>query len=65
MPAMNGIEATKTIQDPRLANLPIMAMTANAFDEDRKEAFNAGMNGHIAKPIDTEKLFELLKEILK
>ena len=68
MPIMNGYEAARQIRamkDSAYVNIPIIAMTANAFDEDRKEAFNAGMNGHIAKPIDTEKLFELLKEILK
>ena len=68
MPIMNGYEATKSIRDlnnPELANIPIIAMTANAFDEDRKAALDAGMNGHIAKPIDIEKLLETLNNILK
>ncbi len=68
MPIMNGHEATRQIRalgNEELANLPIIAMTANAFDEDRKAALEAGMNGHIAKPIDIPKLMELLREILK
>ncbi|MDE6502269.1 MAG: response regulator [Ruminococcus sp.] len=67
MPVMNGYEATKEIRsldDPIKANIPIVAMTANAFEEDKQEAINAGMNGHIAKPIDIEKLMETLKDIL-
>ena len=55
MPIMNGYEATEKIRalgDPRVAGIPIIAMTANAFDEDRRAALEAGMNGHIAKPID-------------
>ena len=67
MPHMNGYEATKKIRaldDAEKANLPIIAMTANAFEEDKREAANAGMNGHIAKPIDVDKLFETLAEIL-
>lgn len=67
MPHMNGYEATKKIRaldDTEKANLPIIAMTANAFEEDKREAANAGMNGHIAKPIDVDKLFETLAEIL-
>ncbi len=67
MPIMNGYEATRRIRalsDPDVACLPIIAMTANAFEEDKKAAFEAGMNGHIAKPIDVLKLLELLKEIL-
>ena len=60
---MNGYEATRQIRaldDPEKSGLPIVAMTANAFEEDKKEAENAGMNGHIAKPVDIDKLFEML-----
>ncbi len=67
MPAMNGIEATKTIramEDPRLANLPIMAMTANAFEEDKHLVISAGMNTHLGKPIDIVKLFSTLQDFL-
>ncbi len=67
MPHMDGYEATRQIHslhDPEKANIPIIAMTANAFEEDRKEAINAGMNGHIAKPINTDELFRALDEIL-
>ena len=45
--------------------IPILAMTANAFDEDRQEAIAAGMNGHLAKPIDLKVLLKTLSEILK
>ncbi len=65
---MNGYEATRRIRaldNPNIAGLPIIAMTANAFDEDRKAALEAGMNGHIAKPIDIPKLMEVLMEVLK
>ena len=67
MPHMDGYEATRQIHslhDPEKANIPIIAMIANAFEEDRKEAINAGMNGHIAKPINTDELFRVLAEIL-
>lgn len=67
MPVMNGYEATREIRrlpDQKLAKIPIIAMTANAFEEDRQEALRCGMNGHIAKPIDVVKLFETLDEIL-
>ena len=68
MPVMDGYEATAAIRklpDKKLAAVPILAMTANAFDEDRKAAFSAGMNGHIAKPIDITKLIEELKKVLR
>ena len=68
MPVMNGYQATRTIrklEDPVKAAIPIVAMTANAFDEDRMLALEAGMNGHIAKPIDISVLMETLQEILK
>lgn len=68
MPIMNGYEATREIRaldDPEIANIPIVAMTANAFDEDKKLALDAGMNGHIAKPIDVSMLMEVLREILQ
>ena len=50
--------------DRRLASIPMIAMTANAFEEDRKEALKSGMNGHIAKPINIEVLFETMNKIL-
>ena len=68
MPRMNGYEATQAIRklpNPYAAEIPIIAMTANAFDEDKQNAFAAGMNGHIAKPIDVAKLLNTLSEILK
>ena len=68
MPVMNGYEATKAIralENEALASIPILAMTANAFEEDRQEALHSGMNGHIAKPIDMEKLMRTLEETLQ
>lgn len=68
MPVMDGYEATKqtrALENPDIAGIPIIAMTANAFDEDKKAAMEAGMNGHIAKPIDVSKLLEFLQEIVK
>ncbi|MDE7312330.1 MAG: response regulator [Eubacterium sp.] len=67
MPVMDGYTATKSIRalaDKELASIPILAMTANAFEEDRQQALNCGMNGHLAKPIDVEALFETLDTIL-
>jgi signal transduction histidine kinase/ActR/RegA family two-component response regulator len=61
MPHLNGIDATKVIRTlPDYATTPILAMTANAFDEDRQVCLNAGMNDHISKPVEPEKLFETL-----
>lgn len=68
MPVMNGYEATRAIrglEDPQLASIPILAMTANAFEEDKQEALRSGMNGHIAKPININNLMNALKNILK
>ncbi len=67
MPVMGGYEATKLIrglENKKLSSIPILAMTANAFEEDRQEALRCGMNGHIAKPIDIDKLFETLNQAL-
>jgi CheY-like chemotaxis protein len=61
MPHLNGIEATMAIRAlPAYAQTPILAMTANAFDEDRQVCLDAGMNDHIAKPVDPDKLYETL-----
>jgi len=68
MPVMDGIEAAKAIRamdDPRLAKLPIVAMTANVFEEDRQRVLSAGMDGHLGKPIDIGKLFATLQNILE
>lgn len=67
MPNMDGYKATRCIRrldDKKKAEVPIIAMTANAFAEDRKKAFDAGMNGHIAKPIDIEKLGAVILSVL-
>lgn len=67
MPKMNGYEATRTIrciEDPAKSGIPIIAMTANAFEEDRRDAFEAGMNGHVAKPINVEQLLAQISEVL-
>lgn len=68
MPNMDGYMAAQTIRhlaDEQKANIPIIAMTANAFEEDRQKAFSAGMNGHIAKLVDVEKLEQVLVSVLK
>lgn len=67
MPNMNGYQAAKAIRkmdDPSKADIPIIAMTANAFEEDKKNAYAAGMNAHLAKPIDLQKMMETLTEFL-
>ncbi len=68
MPVMNGYEATRAIRklsDPGLSNIPIIAMTANAFSEDVQNAKDAGMNAHIAKPLDVAKMMATMTEVLQ
>ena len=70
MPGMNGYEAAKAIRAqkssrPDAGEIPIYAMTANAYTEDISAALNAGMNGHIAKPVDTAALYRLLKKSME
>ncbi len=68
MPVMDGYEATQAIRslpDARLAGIPIIAMTANAFQEDIKKAVEIGMNGHIAKPLDIPGMKATLQQVLK
>jgi CheY-like chemotaxis protein len=67
MPIMDGYEAAKRIramEDQKKAEIPIVAVTANAFEEDRKIALEAGMNGHLAKPYDIDAIMQTLSEIL-
>lgn len=67
MPVMDGYEASRKIRelsDPGLAGIPIIALTANAFEEDKKLAFEAGMNAHVGKPINVPVLFETLKQMI-
>ncbi|MDO4501015.1 MAG: ATP-binding protein [Erysipelotrichaceae bacterium] len=67
MPNMNGYEATKAIrslENKDKAEIKIIAMTANAFEEDKREAIRVGMNGHIAKPINLKAMFKLLSAVL-
>ncbi len=67
MPVMDGYEATmkiRALENKALASVPIVAMTANAFDDDRKKAADCGMNAHVAKPIDIKQLMKVLKEHL-
>lgn len=67
MPVMNGIEATKRIRaldNPELSAIPIIAMTANVFDEDRKKAADCGMNGFIVKPVNIDEIERELRKVL-
>lgn len=66
MPNVNGYQAAEAIRkmdNLSKASIPIIAMTANAFDEDKKNAYAAGMDAHLAKPIDIPKLVEVLADI--
>ncbi|MCR4585452.1 MAG: response regulator [Lachnospiraceae bacterium] len=66
MPEMNGLDATRAIrklEDPWAASIPIVAMTADAFSENVTECLDAGMNGHIAKPIDIKLVIKEIRRI--
>ena len=66
MPEMNGLDATRTIRalkDPWASSIPIVAMTADAFSENVSECLQAGMNGHIAKPIDIKLVMKVIQKI--
>ncbi len=68
MPKMDGYKATQAIRnlpDKDKACIPIIAMTANAFKEDKRDAVAVGMNGHIAKPIQIDKLLSILSEVIR
>jgi len=68
MPVMDGYIATRTIrslEDPGKAGVPIVAMTANAFEQDRRNAAEAGMQGHIAKPLDVGRMLDTIRDVLK
>ena len=68
MPNMDGYKATETIRqlpDPKKVAIPIIAMTANAFEEDRKMALAKGMNGYIAKPIDPAKMLAAMQDAIE
>ena len=67
MPETDGYEATKRIRnlDDARADIPIVAMTANAFEEDRQKALESGMNAHVSKPVDMNMLFKVMAQILK
>ena len=68
MPVMNGYEATRTIRDtghPEARTIPIIAMTANAFVEDIRDALESGMNAHVAKPVDMAFLEQTVKAVLE
>lgn len=68
MPIMDGYSATKAIrqiENPALAGIPIIAVSANAFEEDKRMAIESGMNAHLAKPLDTLRLYQLIRKFLK
>ncbi|MBU5481132.1 response regulator [Blautia sp. MSJ-19] len=68
MPIMNGYEASKRIRalkNPEKAAIPIVAMTANAFEEDREKSYEAGMNGHLAKPVSVDNLMNMINKVMK
>ena len=68
MPVMNGLDATRAIRAMEREDcrtIPIIAMSANAFDDDLKKSVECGMNGHLSKPVEVDKLYRMLREILQ
>ena len=68
MPVMDGLTASRMIRNldrPDAKTIPIIAMTANVFDEDAERSLQAGMNAHLTKPIEIEKLFSTLREFIR
>ncbi|MDE6169463.1 MAG: response regulator, partial [Acetatifactor sp.] len=68
MPVMDGLEAARTIRGmdrPDCRTIPIVAMSANAFDDDLKKSVECGMNGHLSKPVEVEKLYRTLREVIQ
>ena len=68
MPVMDGLEATRTIRSmerPDAKSIPVIAMTANAFEEDVQQSLQAGMNAHLSKPVEPERLYETLDRMIK
>ncbi len=68
MPVMDGLDATRTIRGMERADchtIPIVAMSANAFDDDLKKSVECGMNGHLSKPVEVDKLYQMLDEVLR
>ena len=68
MPMMDGYAATRIIRGmkrPDAASVPILAMTANAFDEDMHSAMKSGMNGYLSKPLDVDKVYAMMRKCLK
>ena len=68
MPVMNGYEAARRIRamaNKDIANIPIVAMTANAFEEDREKSYEAGMNGHLTKPVSVDELMRMIQKMMK
>ena len=68
MPVMDGLTATRAIREldlPGAADVPIVAMTASAFEEDIRESFSAGMNAHLVKPFGPRELYQVMERFLK
>ena len=68
MPVMDGLEATRRIRKldrPDARSIPIIAMTANAFEDDVKKTLEAGMDAHLAKPIEPQRLYDVLGELIE